>query len=362
MNNFTSSPAWYSEKGIQDDVICSTRIRLARNLADFPFPTKLKDEDRERVQALIFDAFSRLENSTDYQSLSVSNLELLGRLILAERGVLTQDMIEKSNTGFVIRSDGKVSCTINSFDHLHLSSFSTGLNLQESYDLISSIDFKLQDSLQFAGMPDFGYLSYRLRDTGTGMKISIMLHLPALSYEGLEKNIFKSLVNCGFDIFACFSNQKTNGARALGAYFRIATNGSFPHSETDQIAQVVSIASQLMDAERQARNDLMRAKPTLLKDKVYRALATIKYSRFISLSEGIELVSAIKLGKNCNLFTGIEDSTLFALLYRIQTAHLGFVIRSGNFNFEDDVTTPEQQTDRLRALVLQETVSSVYLV
>ena len=210
MNNLTSSPAWYSEKGIQDDVICSTRIRLARNLADFPFPSKLKDEDRERVQALIFDAFSRLENSSDYQSLSVSNLELLGRLILAERGVLTQDMVEKNNTGVVIRSDGKVSCTVNSFDHLHLSSFSTGLNLQENYELISSIDSKLQDSLQFAGMPDFGYLSYRLRDTGTGMKISMMLHLPALSYEGLEKNIFKSLVNCGFDIFACFSNQKNN--------------------------------------------------------------------------------------------------------------------------------------------------------
>ncbi|MBR4012327.1 MAG: hypothetical protein IKI98_05850 [Spirochaetaceae bacterium] len=362
MNNLTSSPAWYSEKGIQDDVICSTRIRLARNLADFPFPSKLKDEDRERVQALIFDAFSRLENSSDYQSLSVSNLELLGRLILAERGVLTQDMVEKNNTGVVIRSDGKVSCTVNSFDHLHLSSFSTGLNLQENYELISSIDSKLQDSLQFAGMPDFGYLSYRLRDTGTGMKISMMLHLPALSYEGLEKNIFKSLVNCGFDIFACFSNQKNNATRALGSYFRIATNTSFPHSETDQIAQMVSIASQLMDAERQTRSDLMKTKPTLLKDKIYRALATIKYSRFISLSEGIELISAIKLGKNCNLFTGIEDSTPFALLYRIQTAHLGFVIRSGNFNFEDDVTTPEQQTDRLRALVLQETVSSVYLV
>ena len=99
MNNLTSSPAWYSEKGIQDDVICSTRIRLARNLADFPFPSKLKDEDRERVQALIFDAFSRLENSSDYQSLSVSNLELLGRLILAERGVLTQDMVEKKIQG-----------------------------------------------------------------------------------------------------------------------------------------------------------------------------------------------------------------------------------------------------------------------
>ena len=200
MNNIASNLAWYSEKGSQDDVICSTRIRLARNLADFPFPTKLKEEDRERVQALIFDAFSRLENANDYQSLSVSNLELLGRLILAERGVLTQEMIEKNNTGVVIRSDGKVSCTVNLFDHLHLSSFSTGLNLQENYDLISGIDSKLQDSLQFAGMPDFGYLSYRLRDTGTGMKISVMLHLPALTQANLEKNIFKSLFYTKFSL------------------------------------------------------------------------------------------------------------------------------------------------------------------
>lgn len=362
MNNIASSPAWYAETGMNDDVICSTRIRLSRNLTDFPFPIKLKDEDRERVQALIFDAFSRFEDSSEYQSLSVSNLELLGRLILAERGVLTQDMIEKSNTGVVIRSDGKVSCTVNNFDHLHLSSFSTGMSLQSNYELISKVDSKLQESLQFAGMPDFGYLSYRLRDTGTGMKISMMFHLPSLSQSGLEKNIFKSLSANGFDIFACYSNHSKKTNTALGGYYRISTNSSFPHGETDQIAQVVSVASQIMEAEKQARKDLLKNKPTLIKDKVYRALAIIKYSRFISLAEGIELISAIKWGKNCNFFTGIDDATLFALLYRIQTAHLGFVIRSGNFNFEEDVSTPEEQTDRLRALVLQETVSSVYLI
>lgn len=362
MNNITSSPAWYSEKGYYDDVVCSTRIRLARNLADFPFPIKLKEEDRERVQALIFDAFSRLENPNDYQSLSVGDLELLGRLILAERGVLTQEMIEKNNTAVVIRGDGKISCTVNSFDHLHLSSFSTGLNLQESYELINSVDSRLQDSLQFAGNPEFGYLSYRLRDTGTGMKVSVMFHLPSLTHSGLETSIFKSLLNSGFDVYACYSTQAKNTTKALGAYYRISTNKSFPQDEINQISKVVSVANQLMEAENQERKNLLKSSPTLLKDKIYRALATIKYSRYISLSEGIELVSLIKWGKNCGFFTGIEDSTLFALLYRIQSAHLGFVIRSGNFNFEEDVNTPELQTDRLRALVLQETVSSVYLV
>ena len=362
MNNITSNPAWYSEKGPQDDVVLSTRIRFARNLADFPFPIKLKDDDRDRVQTLVFDAFSRLDNPGEYQSLSVSNLELLGRLILAERGVLTSDMIEKNNTGVVIRSDGKISCTVNSFDHIHLASFSTGFNLQGNYELASSIDLRLQDSLQYAGMPEFGYLSYRLRDTGTGMKISVMFHLPSLTHAGLEKNVFKSLANNGFDIFACYSTQNKNITKALGAYYRISTNSSFPHGETDQIAQISSISSQLMEAERQARQDLIKKSPTTIKDKVYRALATIKYSRYISLAEGIELISAIKWGKNCKFFTGIDDSTLFALLYRIQSAHLGFVIRSGNFNFEEDVVTPEQQTDRLRALVLQETISSVYLI
>ena len=362
MNNITSSPAWYSEKGNQDDVICSTRIRLARNLADFPFPQKLKEDDKEKVQLKIFNAFAQFENASDYQSLSTRNLELLGRLILAERGVLTQDMIEKNDTGVVIRSDGKVSCTINSTDHLHLATFSTGLSLQSNFELLSSIDAKLQDYLQFAGMADFGYLASRLRDMGTGMKISMVFHLPALSFAGLEKNIFKSLAQSGYDIFACFSNKQNSTTKSLGSYYRIVTQASYPASESEQLQKMEAVANQLLEAEREARVDFMKNKQTILKDKVYRALAIIKYSRFISLSEGLELISAIKLGKNCNLFTGIDDATLFALLYRIQPAHLGFVIRSGNFNFEDDVTTPEQQTDRLRALVLQETVSSVYLV
>lgn len=373
MNDFNTEPnttvasskgAWYTESGVDDDVVCSTRVRLARNLATFPFPSKLTPGDKQRVQNLVFQAFEDSFQDDSYQKLSMDSIELLGKRILAERGVLSQEMLNKNDCGLVIRNDGKISSSINVFDHLHLSSFSTGLSTESAYNLVSDVDSALQTNLEFASSTDIGYLTYRIKDAGTGAKFSVMLHLPSLTHANQHIKEFKSLVFGACDIFACYTTTTSDQKEvsALGSYYRIVTNSSFPMSEPEQIMQINSICEHLIDVEREVRLDLVTNSPTVLRNKIFRSLGIIQFSRFISLAEGIELVSALKWGLDLNFFNGVERATLYALLYRIQPAHLAFVIRSSNLKFERDIQTPEQKMDRLRSLILQEAIAPLNIV
>ena len=194
MNDFSVNSAWYTDTGIDNDVVLSTRVRLARNLSDFPFPEFMKNDSNERLLSVVFDAFSKLDDNRNYQALSLGNVEEIGRYILVERGVMPAGMIDKPGSGIIVSSDGHISCTVNYHNHLHISSFIAGYSPLEAYNLVNSLDASLQNYLQFAGNSEFGYFTSRLKDTGTGMKISAMLHLPSVVEAGLQDELFKTLV------------------------------------------------------------------------------------------------------------------------------------------------------------------------
>lgn len=353
MTDIADSDSWYLQPGVDSDVVLSTRVRLARNLADFPFPEFHKGDDAMRVQTLIFDAFSQLDDADDWQLLSVSDMDKLGRQLLAERSILPTDIIDSGTGAVAVRTDGKMSCTINRHDHLHLSTVLPGFVPSECLDSVRSTDALLQKTLSFAGNKEFGYLTSRLKDTGTGMKISCLLHLPSVHELGLQDTLFRTLVDTGFDVYACFAPAGSE-VTSLGAWFRISTNHAFPMSETDQLAAVTSAGHNIVEIERKSRQDLIITKPTIIRDRVYRALAAVKFSKFISLREGVELISALKWGIDLGLLEGVSDSQLYSLLIRIQGGHLTFALRSGDVEFEKDVTGPDQKIARLRALIMQE--------
>lgn len=358
MTDIVDKESWYLQPGTDSDVVLSTRIRLARNLADFPFPEFQKGDDAQRVEALAFDAFSQLDDADVWQLLSVSSMDELGRQLLAERSILPVDVIESGTGSVAIRTDGRMSCTINRRDHLHLSCVLPGFVPADCLDAVRTTDAILQKHLSFAGNKEFGYLTSRFKDTGTGMKISCLLHLPSVHELGLQDTLFRTLVETGFDVYACFAPAGSE-ITSLGAWFRISTNHSFPMSETDQLASIMSAGHNIVEIERKSRQDLLITKPTVIRDRVYRALAAVKFSKFISLREGVELISALKWGLDLGLLEGMTGSQLYSLLVRIQGGHLTFTLRSGEVEFEKDVNTPDQKIARLRALIMQEDIRAL---
>ena len=196
-NNKETESAWFAHKGPDNDVILSTRVRLVRNLADFPFPSKMNEEDRYRVNSLVYDAFSSLDSFhyLDFKELSRPGKEILiDKNILSEQKASTAENTSKTGespkksyepTAVLFNyEDESLSCLVNESDHIKLSAFVSGLDCERAMEKIFKVDEKLQEKLQFAASIDFGYMTSHIKDCGTGMKISIRILIPSIVLSG----------------------------------------------------------------------------------------------------------------------------------------------------------------------------------
>ncbi|MBQ6781123.1 MAG: hypothetical protein IJP62_07790 [Treponema sp.] len=347
--------AWYAYDGPENDVVLSTRVRLARNLANFPFPSNCKGDDAERIQTLVFDSFAHGENPDCFQALATSDLDELGTKILIERGVLDGNAKKNPGGGIIMRTDGKIACTVNDIDHVRISAFVPGLDGDTAYSLCRELDEALQRTVQFAASYDFGFLTAGIADSGSGMKVSVRLHLPSVSFTGGIAECFKILAEKGIDISACFGSGQGKGA-SLGSYYQVSTRNAGVGTEFDQMASLVAAVKYLAEYERRIREDCVQHRFTELQDSVFRAYSTAKFSLLMPQREAVDIIARIKWGKDAGLLSGIDDTALCALLYRIQEGHLQFILKNGTFHFSEDIAQNSQlQADRLRAVIMQET-------
>lgn len=354
-----SSDAWYAFNGPENDVVLSTRVRFARNLANFPFPGKFKEDDAFRVQTLVFDSFSHCKEPDRYQGVIASELDDLGATILEERGVLDSSSAKENGRGIIVRTDGKVACEVNNKDHLRLASFVPGLDGKGAFDQLACLDDELQNTLQFAADYEIGYLTSNISDCGSGMKVSCRVHLPSLSFSGKILDLFSSFNSKEILISDCFGAGNLPSS-SLGFYYQISTKTAGNGTELDQIASLVSAVKYLAENERRERNVVLRTRQTELRNRIYRSYSKEKFASLIDAREAIEIISDIKWGKNLGFFSGISDSELCALLYRVQDGHLQFVLKSKKFNFPADIAENKSlKTDYLRALILQEAFDGI---
>ncbi|MCI1209064.1 MAG: hypothetical protein LKF96_06445 [Treponema sp.] len=362
MNNGSDSinaaAAWYASPGQFNDVILSTRARLVRNLANFPFPEDFRDDDSERVQTLVFDSFSHCSTPENFQAVSTENLDPLGLKILSERGITDTN----GGTGIILRADGKVSCTVNSRDHLRISAFIPGLDCNGAYAMCRSVDEELQQSMQFAASYDFGYLTSSLDDAGSGLKLSMRVHLPSLSFLNRIEPLINFAASKGLSVSAAFGAGDRPGT-SLGQYYQISTVSAMTGNELDQITTITAMGKYLYETETAAREECRKNESTSLWDRISRSYAASRFGKLLPLREAVEIVSGVKWGLDLGYLSGTSDADLFALLYRIQEGHLEFVLKNGTFSFEKDI---EKQKDlrvmRLRALITQESLSTINFV
>ena len=356
----TVQNAWYACGGQEDDIVLSTKVELARNLANFLFPQCLRGTDCLRVREVVFDAFNHLENSEDFQAIAVNQLDMLGSRILQERGILKESPEQEAEkeAGIILRTDGVLACTVNILDHVRISSFVSGLDLDEAVRLSSDLDKQLQKRIQFAASYDFGYLTASIMEAGSGMKLSLRVHLPSLSMQGTIGSVSEELNKNGI-LFSALYGVGDKGA-SLGSYYELVSTNSQTGSEFDQVVSMSSAAKKLAEMERGAREKCLDIMPSEVRNYLYRSIALARSSIFISLREAVDIISGVKWGKDIGLVDGIDDATLHALLYRIQEGHLEYVLKNGEFHFEKDISdNPVRKNERLRALILQEAFEDV---
>ena len=350
--------SWYAAKGDDDDVVVSSRVRLARNLANFPFPESCDDDEAVRAQNIVFDAFNHFDNGEAYQSVPLAAVEPLGAKILSERGLFESNF----GTGLVMRLDGVSSCLVNCVDHVRIASFASGLAMNAAFAASKEIDSKLQEKIQFAASYDFGYLCANALDSGSGMKSSVRVHLPSISYAGKIGELIEAASKKGFSVQALFGSGSRVGT-SLGSFYQISSSQSVSGNEIDQLAGIASFAKNICESERKFRANYADNKSTPVRDMILRAFADAKFCMLMSLRKAIEIVSTVKWGLDLGNLKGAKDFEISSLLYRIQSGHLGFLLKTGNFHFEGDVANDENlKEERLRAIIMQDAFKKISFV
>ena len=352
MKKKNESESWYALSGPYDDVIISTRVRIARNLADFPFRAKMTEDDRQRVNTLVYDALSEDESFSYIDFKSVSQP---GREILLDKCVIKN----RECDAVVLNNNESTSVLVNENDHVRIANFVPGLDCEKVLENAYKIDEYLQKKLQFAASYEFGYLTSHIKDCGTGMKLSIRCFIPSIILAGRMPELVNHIRKSGYNLKPVYKNTDSSGDFA-NCIFDVVTSTAANGTELDQMAAVQAIGMYILKMERKIRKVFADNNPTIVLNFVKQAYAKGMYSLLLSYEEGVNIFSAIKWGLQTGVLSGVMESEINALYFRTKHGHLKYLCDNYKFTFEKEIKTDEElQIQRLRTIVIQQALENV---
>ena len=311
---------WLDGSGLFAHIVISSRIRLARNLNGISFPHRAKSADLERVFSLVEDALRRSGSLNDWWTLILNNLSSIERQFLLERHLISVEHAQKENKPrFVIANgDEVVSIMINEEDHLRIQVIYSGLELKRAWELISRIDSQLGEYLNYAFSEEFGYLTSCPTNTGTGMRASILVHLPALAKRGEINDLIKAISQMGLVVRGFYGE----GTKSQASFFQISNQVTLGLTEEEIIDNIERISTQIVLQEEKARSRLLNENKKKIRDSVGRSYGALKNGHIVSSREAMNLLSEVRLGAGLKLVPEMELSLLNELLLLIGPAHL----------------------------------------
>jgi protein arginine kinase len=310
---------WFRLMGPDADVAMSTRIRLARNVDGYPFPGYITEEKRKELEAQlrVWIGKAKVADATQYQN--VNALPSLERTLLVEKHVISRELANGTgDRGVTFGADDLVSVMTNEEDHLRIQVLRCGLKLREAFDTIREIDQKLEKHVPYAWHERFGYLTACPTNCGTGMRISVMLHLPTLVLMNQIQKVFQAATKVGLTVRGFYGE----GTNASGDFFQISNQHTLGRTEEESLDVVERIVTKIVEYERGVRKQLMDSNRMLLEDKVWRSLGVLRYARKLTSEEAMELLSAVRLGVTMNLVPGLNIADVNELFVLTQPAHL----------------------------------------
>jgi protein arginine kinase len=315
--------AWLDASGPGSPLVLSTRIRLARNLADRHFSPRSTLADRESVLRDVLAAGREtvsLQNALVFQ---MDQLERTDRQLLHERHLVSKELAgldEKAvvKPGAALLVQDQVGVMLNEEDHLRMQGLRSGFDLEAAYQLVERLDGELGQRLPFAFHPEFGYLTSCPTNAGTGLRASVLIHLPGLV---LTKEISKVLQGLG-QVGLTSRGLYGEGSDFAGNFFQLSNQTTLGKSEQELLDHLGKMVRQVIEYEEQAREVLLRDVPTIVEDKVWRAYGLLRHARTLSFDETIALLSGVRLGVGLGLIDRVGFYVLNKLLVFTQPAHL----------------------------------------
>ncbi|WP_102264835.1 protein arginine kinase [Mesobacillus jeotgali] len=313
--------SWMSDDGPDSDIVLSSRIRFARNLDEYNFPTLFTNGEAEAVVGAIMEraantsaaAFGKLE------MIKMDEIPPLQKRVLVEKHLISPNLAENSVHGAVLLSDNEeVSIMINEEDHVRIQCLFPGFQLSEALRAANEIDDWLEDYVNYAFDEKFGYLTSCPTNVGTGLRASVMMHLPGLVLTQQMNRIVPAINQLGLVVRGIYGE----GSEALGNIFQISNQITLGKSEEDIVDDLKSVVSQIISQERSAREALAKTSNIQLEDRVFRSYGTLAYSRIIETKEAARCLSDLRLGIDMGFIKNISKSILNELMILTQPGFL----------------------------------------
>jgi protein arginine kinase len=311
---------WFNDKGPESDIVISSRVRLARNLKDYPFPWKMSKEQETSLLNRIREAF--MGNGSVAKSFLFLDIQSLGpidRHSIVEKHLISPELAESSRIcGALISRDEKISIMVNEEDHLRIQALFGGLQIDKALGLCSKVDTYLEEKMDFAFDNRFGYLTCCPTNIGTGIRASAMLHLPALTMTGYIRGVLDACTKLGIAVRGLYGEN----SEASGNMYQISNQVTLGLADNEIVTNINHIAFQIIEQERTLRSELFKQNPSRMEDKVYRSLGIFSHARIMSTEEGMKLLSDVRLGVDMGIIKNINTEILNELLLLTQPATL----------------------------------------
>jgi protein arginine kinase len=335
---------WMTGGGRESDIVLSSRVRLARNLEGIPFPNRAGSEALESVIQEIGTTVPELsaQAGKQYMFVQMKNLTPLERYVLVEKHIISPNHAQYADSrALIVQEDAAVSIMINEEDHLRIQCMAAGLQLAEAFQSADKIDDVMELRHNFGFSEQMGYLTACPTNLGTGLRASVMLHLPAL---GITRQINR-IVNAATQLGLAVRGLYGEGSEAAGNVFQISNQLTLGHTEQEIIENLYSVVTQVVEHERSARCILMSETENTLTDKVWRSYGILRYARSISGQEALAMLSEVRLGIDLGIIDTADASLFNELLVMTRP---NFLQKMAGSNLLDAAAR-----DRLRADVIR---------
>lgn len=341
---------WMRGEGPENDIVVSSRLRIARNLEGYPFHLRISEAEQTEVLGLMEKAVSASKLLKKAHFFNFMQLAEIDRQFLLERHLISRELAaEKGNRAVAVTPDELVSLMILEEDHLRLQAFQPGFNLTEAWRIVSLIDDELEAQLKFSFHQELGYLTACPTNVGTGLRASCMLHLPSLVLTKQVHKVLQALSKLNLAARGLYGE----GTQALGNFFQFSNQMTLGQTEDEIIDNLAAVIRQVIEHEREAREHLRVKKKTKFEDQIWRGLGTLKSARMMSSAESTQLLSLVHLGMCMGLIQGkLNRKDIQNLFVLIQPAHLQKI--SGSI-------LSSQERDSRRADLLREKLKDLNL-
>src|SRR5687768_14092510 len=314
---------WLDASGPHGDIVLSTRVRLARNIEGFAFTGRARDGERLRVLQQVREALPGIDGISDNVLFRLDELTPVDRALLHERHLVSKELAgldaqHPLRTGAAVFLGDRVGVMVNEEDHLRLQALQSGFALQQAYESLDKLDRSLGNRLPYSFHPEFGFLTACPTNVGTGLRASVLIHLPGLV---LTKEIGKVLAGLQ-QMGLTYRGLYGEGSEVVGNFFQISNQTTLGSAEGELLDYLVRVVTHVIEREEEARKVLLRDAGYIIEDKLWRAYGTLRYARSLTFDEVMSYLSSVRLAVGLKLITDLSVYTLNKLLIFSQPAHL----------------------------------------